>query len=95
MYRVNVVDICLHLANFFAPAVGVGVLTATLVKLVWWGALPATWARLAGTSCLACGLALILGLLAFGSDGKMATYGLMLLMCTASIAWFGLRRISR
>jgi hypothetical protein len=92
---VNILDSCLHVMNFIAPALGVGLLTPTLVKLVWWADVQASWARLAGSSCLACGLALVLGLLGFGSDGKIATYGLMLLLCSANIAWFGFRTTSR
>lgn len=89
-------DGLLHLLNFFAPALGVGLLTATLVKLVWRQALRGTsWGRLAMAGCTACGLALLVGLLFFGRDGKMATYGLMLLLCTLSIGWFGLRRATR
>ena len=70
---------------------GVGLLTATLVKLIWWRDVTAGWTWLALTSCVACAVALVLGLVVFGSDGKMATYGLMLLMCTVSIVWVGFR----
>ena len=91
----NVVDGGLHLANFFAPALGVGLLTATLVKLIWWRDVTAGWVRLTFTSCCACAVALVFGLVVFGSDGKMVTYGLMLLLCTLSIAWVGFRNPSR
>ncbi len=91
----NYVDGFLHLANFFAPALGVGLLTATLVKLIWWTGVTAAWARLACTSCFACAVALVFGLVVFGSDGKMVTYGLMLLMCAFSIVWVGFRNPSR
>jgi hypothetical protein len=92
---VNVVEGGLHLANFFAPAFGVGLLTATLVKLIWWREVTVAWGRLAVTGCFACALALIFGLVVFGSDGKMVTYGLMLLLCTVSIVWIAFRPSSR
>ncbi len=92
----GVFDALLHLLNFFAPAFGVGLMTATFVKLIWRQALRGTaWARLAAAGSAACGAALLAGLLFFGRDGKMATYGLMLLACTLSIGWFGLRGAPR
>lgn len=91
----NLVDGGLHVANFLAPALGVGLLTSTLVKLMWWRQITVAWTRLAVTSSLACAAALVLGLVVFGSDGKMVTYGLMLLVCTLSIAWVGFRNPTR
>lgn len=89
----GVLDALLHVLNFLAPALGVGLLTATFVKLLWRQALRGTaWTRLAAAGSVASAVALVAGLLFFGRDGKMATYGLMLLLCTLSIGWFGLRR---
>ena len=91
--QVGVNDVVWHVLNFFAPAVGVGMLTASLVKLVWWRALRGVGFRgLCLAASVACAVGLVAGLLLFGRDGKMATYGLMLLLCTLSVGWFGLRR---
>lgn len=85
-----------HVLNFFAPAAVVGFLTAGLVKLVWWRALRSVgWWGLSLAASSACALGLVAGLVLFGRDGKMASYGLMLLLCTLSVAWFGLRKAAR
>ena len=68
-------DALLHLLNFFAPAVGVGLLSAALAKLVWPRALREVgWRRLALRGCAAAALALVAGLVFFGRDGRMLTY---------------------
>jgi len=92
---VGPVDVFWHLLNFFAPAFGVGLLTPLLAKLLWRRGLQGVgWPRLAvwATACSA--LVLTLGLIYFGSDGKMATYGAMLVACALSLWWvgFGMRR---
>ena len=82
-----------HLLNFAAPAVGVALLAATIVKLVWrrelntvpWHSLVA-WCAAAGL------LTLIGGLLMFGRDGKMATYGALVTVCGVALWWVGFAR---
>jgi hypothetical protein len=89
-------DLVWHGLNFFAPAVVVGTLTAGLVKLVWWRGLHGVgWMGLSLAASLACAFGLVAGLVIFGRDGKMASYGLMLLLCTLSVGWFGLRKTTR
>jgi hypothetical protein len=89
-------DVLWHVLNFFAPAAAVGLLTASGVKLVWWRALRGVgWLGLSLAASLACAVGLVAGLLFFGRDGKMASYGLMLLLCTLSLGWFGLRKATR
>jgi hypothetical protein len=93
---VGVMDVVWHGLNFFAPAAAVGLLTASGVKLLWWRSLRGVgWLGLSLAASIACAAGLVAGLLIFGRDGKMATYGLMLLLCTLSVAWFGLRRAAR
>jgi hypothetical protein len=92
---VGPVDVFWHLLNFFAPAFGVGLLTPLMAKLLWRRGLSGVgWPQLAiwATGCSA--LVLTLGLIYFGSDGKMATYGAMLVACALSLWWvgFGMRR---
>jgi len=85
-------DAAWHLLNFFAPAFGVGLITAGLAKLVWFRVLRgASWWRLGLWASVACAGALVAALVIFGRDGKMAGYGLMLAACAASLWWTGLR----
>jgi hypothetical protein len=88
-------DALWHLLNFFAPAVGVGLLAAGLAKLAWWRDLKAVpyW-RLAGWATGAGALALAAGLVVFGRDGKMATYGLLVAATGGVLWWHGPRRLA-
>jgi len=76
-----------HLLNFAYPAVVVGWMVALLAPLVVKKARPHhSWLTQGGLNALACMLALFLGLLLFGRDGKMASYGAMVLACASSQA---------
>lgn len=80
-------DALWHLLNFFAPALGVALLTTALAKLVWRRDLAQVrWQRLLAWSTGAGALALVGGLVAFGRDGRMATYG-ALVVATALALW--------
>ena len=85
-----------HLVGFFAPALGVGLLAASASKLIWRGELRSvSWLRLAAPAVGGCSLALIAGLLWFGRDGRMATYGAMVLVCAIclwAVGFAGRRR---
>ena len=84
------VDLLWHLLNFFAPAVGMGLIAPLLAKLLWRRALAgASWARLIGGVTAACAAVLVAGLVGFGHDGKMATYGAMVLVCAFMLWWLG------
>ena len=82
--------------NFFAPAVGVGLITSAFAKLLWRRELKsARWMRLALWATAGCALVLVAGLVVFGHDGKMATYVAMVCACglTLWVVGFGpLRR---
>jgi hypothetical protein len=87
-------DAIWHLLNFIAPAWGVSLIAACLVKLLWRRALRQVplsglvlWSALAGMAVL------VLGLLWFGHDGRMATYGLLVLSTTLILWWKGLRHL--
>ena len=86
----GVLDGLWHLLNFFAPAVGVGVVAAWLAKLLWWRELKSVspW-RMAAWAVAASSLALVAGLLWTGHDGKMATYGAMVVVCALALWWAG------
>lgn len=77
-----------HLANFMAPAFGVGMLSALLCKLFWRRTLARTpWFTLAWQSS-AVGLAvLVAGLAISGHDGKLGTYAALVTAC-ALVAWW-------
>lgn len=83
-------DALWHLLNFAYPALGVALAGTLLARLLWRrelkGASPrrmVAWAAVAGL------LALVAGLFVFGRDGKMATYGLLVLACALALWWVG------
>ena len=83
-------DLLWHLLNFFAPAVGMGLIAPALAKLLWRRALAgASWVRLIGGVMVACAVVLVAGLVGFGHDGKMATYAAMVLVCALMLWWLG------
>ncbi len=85
-------DALWHLLNFFAPAFGVGVITALLARLVWRRELrTVTFVRLAAWAVGGCAIGLLAALVAFERDGKMLGYGLMLAGGTFALWWSGLR----
>jgi hypothetical protein len=92
---VGPIDALWHLLNFFAPAFGVGLPTALMAKLLWRRSLKsASLKRLGAWAVAGSAFALLTGLVVFGRDGKMLTYGAMVLACALSVWWagFGPRR---
>ena len=82
-----------HLSNFFLPALAVGAVSAAVAKLLWRRQLKVVTLRVLSLWAIgACALALVAGLLVFGRDGRLESYAFMLLVCTASLWWKGLRR---
>ena len=82
-----------HLANLFVPALALGALTAALAKLLWRRELAAMrWHRLAGPACAAGALVTLAGLVVLGRDGKMVTYGAMVVACALTLWWQGFWR---
>ena len=82
----GVLDGLWHLLNFFAAA---------LTKLVWWRELKSVpWRRLAAWAVAASSAVLVAGLVWTGRDGKVATYGAMVVGCAATLWWvaFGPKR---
>lgn len=86
----GVLDSLFHLSNFFAPALCVGLVAAWLAKLLWRRELAqvSPW-RMAASAVLASSLVLIGGLLVTGHDGRMSTYGAMVLACALALWWAG------
>ena len=86
-------DALIHLFNLIAPGLGLGVISASLAKLLWRRELAAVaWRRLAGWGAGASTVALLAGLVITGRDGRMASYGAMVLACAAALWWAGFRR---
>lgn len=86
-------DAIWHLLNFFAPALGVAVVTALLAKLLWRRQLAgAGLGRLVAWSSGAGAVALVAGLVAFGRDGRMGTYGLLVAATAVALWWAGFMR---
>lgn len=85
-------DLFNHLINFLAPALAVGVVLALVVP--WFmkksSSAPGFPAQ-AAINSIAGAMALGLGLWFFGNDGKMASYGAMVMVCAISQA-LALRR---
>jgi len=83
-------DALFHLGNLLLPALGLGLLSAGLSKLLWRSALRGVaWRRLAGWACGAALAALLAGLVLTGRDGRMATYAAMVLACAGALWWVG------
>jgi hypothetical protein len=83
-------DALWHLLNFFAPAVGVGVIASALAKLLWRRDLKAVaWRRLSAWAIGAGALASVAGLVVFTRDGKMTTYAAMVVACALGLWWAG------
>ena len=79
-------DAIWHLLNFFAPAVGVGLLAPSFAKLLWRRELKGVgWVRLSAWAVACCAAVLVAGLVAFGHDGKMATYAAMVGVCALTL----------
>lgn len=87
--------LCVHVANFVWPAVvaagvlalAMGARTGSVGASVWTGRWGQWWLGLS-----ALGVAVLLGgLLVLGSDGKVATYG-VLVLAQGSLAWWWRQR---
>lgn len=79
-----------HVANFFAPAFGIGTVAAVLTKALWPGSLSGvSWWRLARAAIGCCALVSTTGLVLLGRDGRTATYGAMMLACALTLWWIG------
>ena len=86
-------DALWHLSNLIAPGLALGMVSAALAKLLWRRELAAVpWRRLAGWAAVASTVALLAGLVITGRDGRMGTYGAMVLACASALWWAGFRR---
>jgi hypothetical protein len=83
-------DALWHLLNLFLPALGTGLLAAGGAKLLWRRELAAVrWRALAVAAVAGGALVTVAGLVVFGRDGRMATYGAMVLVIALTLWWRG------
>lgn len=79
-----------HLIGLVLPALVVGPLAAALTKAVWHSELRIVrWWRLALWATAASAFSLFGGLVVFGRDGMMATYGAMVVASALALLWAG------
>jgi hypothetical protein len=81
-------DLFWHLANFFLPALGMGLLAPVLAKLLWRRTLrQRAYGRLAVWTGAAAVAALLAGVLVLERDGRMGTYAVMTLAGALALWW--------
>jgi hypothetical protein len=79
-----------HLLNLYAPAAGVALFASAMAKLMWRRQLAGVrplrlWLWSGGCAALVTSI----GLVTYGRDGKMATYGAMVVACALGLWWAG------
>jgi hypothetical protein len=85
----GLLDQLIHFFNFFAPAWGVAFFCVVFAQFAARRWLPESrlgWRRQFSVSALLGSGVMVAGLLFWGVDGKMATYGVLVLVC-ASAQW--------
>ncbi len=86
-------DALWHALNFLAPALGVAAIAAAVAKLLWRRDLAGVaWLRLTLWGTLGGAAALVGGLVVFGRDGAMASYGALALAIALALWWAGFAR---
>ncbi|HMO48307.1 MAG TPA: hypothetical protein PKB14_20065 [Rubrivivax sp.] len=89
-------DALWHLLGLFLPALLTGALAAGAAKLLWRTELRGVrWTLLTLCSGTAGSLVLLGGLVAFGRDGRMLSYALMLPAVSLALWWAGFLRPQR
>ena len=79
-----------HLVNLLLPALVVGALSAALAKCTWRRELAGVrWRRLAAWAAGAAAIVTLGGVVFLGQDGRMATYGAMVLAASLALLWAG------
>ncbi len=82
-----------HVLNFMVVGLLAGCIAAALAKAVWRRELSAQpFVRLAAAASVAAVLALALGWMLLGRDGRMGSYLAMVCAMAAALAWVGFRR---
>jgi hypothetical protein len=94
LLTMSFLDAFWHVLGLFLPALGTGLIAAAAAKGLFWRAelRRVRWLRLAAWACVAGSLALLGGLLLFGRDGRMASYGAMVAASALALWWAGFVR---
>jgi hypothetical protein len=87
----GLLDLIVHLLNFVAPALGVGLLLAWFSRLLFKQKSPsASWVGQFVVNAVIGTVVLVLGLVVLGRDGKMLTYiALVLVMAAGQLMQLG------
>ena len=86
-------DAIFHLLNLFAPAIGTALLAAAGMKWLWRRELGSvSYRSLALAAMSGAALITVVGLVVFGRDGRMSTYGAMVLAIALMLWWRGFWR---
>lgn len=84
----GIIDLILHLLNFCAPAAFVALLMALVApRLMKKRPKVPVWRGQLAINFIVCLGVLLMGLVVFGRDGKMATYGALVVACASSQWW--------
>ncbi len=84
------IDAVWHLLNFFGPAIGIGLIAPSIAKLLWRRELRSVpWRVLATRTTVVAALTWAAGLVVFGRDGRMVSYGALVCACALTLAWAG------
>lgn len=87
------IDLLWHVGNLFAVPVLFALLAATGAKVIWRRALAAmAWRRLAALLVAVAMAVTLTGVAAFGRDGRMATYAMMVVAAAVVLGWAIWRR---
>jgi hypothetical protein len=90
------IDAAWHVLEFSFPTLAMSATAAAFAKLLWRRELGrARWSRLALWAAAAALLAQVGGLLAFGRDGRIATYAAMAAAAAVALWWAGFARPHR
>jgi hypothetical protein len=95
MKPMDPVDAVRHLIHLFLPALGTATLAAGAAKLLWRRELASVaWTGLAAAGAAGGMAATLAGLLLLGRDGRMLTYGAVVVATAVMLWWrgFGRRR---
>ncbi len=84
----GLIDLIFHLLNFCAPAAFVALLMA-LASPIFMKKRPqvTVWRGQLAINFIVSLVVLLIGLVVFGRDGKMATYGALVVACASSQWW--------
>lgn len=87
------IDALVHLLSLFAPALGLAALASGLAKLLWRRELRGhAWWRLFAWGAGAGAIATVVGLVAYGQDGRVGTYAGIVVACTTALWWSAFAR---